>query len=383
MNIPVAPTLSTITSTSFVITVGADGNPVGTFYAFQVVYNSLTKYVNSMGVLQDAKVFLNVPSITLLGVLPNTFHSVSLSAADDVTGLNETAAGPVATATTLASLPLALPYSSVYSTTFIATWNVNSNPVSTQFLAETSPDPSFIFNVSSSGWITGSSYTFTNLLPNTTYYSRVSARNSVLVATSSVSLGPTVTPIGPEPIRALHVYNLFAERGFLLKWGSGLENNLVNYRIYRSSSPSDNGSFDLIATTPVNVTSYIDNVPFTFGLTWYYKVTALDNGNNEGALERTTPVNDMTYHSFEEQPFPTTVSALDFVTDEIPSGVVDDVNIVFSTTSAFRKGSLQVYLNGVRMHHTIDFVEGPGPQQFTMVDAPAVSGVLRISYTKY
>jgi hypothetical protein len=153
--------------------------------------------------------------------------------------------------------------------------------------------------------------------------------------------------------------------------------------VYRSSSPTDTGDFNLIGTTPANVTSFVDRVPFTFGITWYYKVTALDNGNNESSLDLTTPVQDMTYHSFEEQPFPTTVLAQDLIEDETPTGAIDTLNQLYTTAFPYKKNSLEVYLNGVRMHRSLDFVEGPLSQQFTMTDPPDTGGILRVSYVKF
>lgn len=380
---PVAPSLSAIGTNGFTIAVNPDGNPVGTYYTFKVVFGTTVKYLNALGALVDPKTYINTTSITAALPTPNTLYSVTLTASDDAVGTNESGEGPSASATTLAALPLASAFQSVYSTTVTAAWTANNNPSGTAYFVQLSTDPSFVFNVVNSGWITDLSYAFTNLLPSTTYYGRVKARNTVLVETAYTSLNSTITPAGPDTVKVIHVTNLLAERGFLITWSTNLEPNVVNYKVYRGSSPTDNGEFKLIATTPANVTSYVDRVPFTFGITWYYKVTALDNGNNESSLELTTPVQDMTYHSFEEQPFPTTVSANDFVNDETPTGVVNGVNTLFTTAFPYKKNTVEVYLNGVRMHKTLDFTEGPLAQQITFLDPPDLGGILRVQYLKF
>jgi hypothetical protein len=281
------------------------------------------------------------------------------------------------------NVPIAKPFKNVFSTTVTADWDVNSNPNTVEYFVQLSSDPAFIFNVQSSGWSTTVGYAFTLLQGNVTYYGRVKARNPSLEETAYVSLSSILTPLGPDTVKTIHVYNLLAERGFLIKWEPGLETNLVNYKVYRSSSPTDFSSFSFIATTPANVTSYIDNVPFSFGIVYYYIVTAIDNGGNESSLDKTTPVQDNTFHSFEEQPFPTTISTTDFVDDETPIGLVNTVNTLFTTLHIYKPGTLEVYLNGVRQHRGLDFTEGPLSQQFVFLDPPDTGGIVRVDYIKF
>ena len=80
---PVAPTISDITATSFKITVNTDGNPGTTHYVFRVVVGAETLYADSSGTLQEDKIYLNITEITVTNAIPNSLHSISLSASDD------------------------------------------------------------------------------------------------------------------------------------------------------------------------------------------------------------------------------------------------------------------------------------------------------------
>lgn len=379
---PVAPTITTPTTTGYTITVNSDGNPGGTFYSFLTV-GPTTKYVNALGVLQDTQVWLNVASITVTGAASNTFYSVSLTAASDALGTNESAVGPSASVTTLAAVPTASVFTSVFSSIVTANWLANGNPSGTMYEVQLTTDPSFVSGIITSGFFNALAYQFANLLPSTTYYARVKAKNGVGIQTSFASLSSTTTAAGPDTVKAIRVTNMLAERGFWIQWRPNLETNLTSYRVYRSSSPTDSSSYAQVGVTPPNVTTFIDNVSFTFGIVYYYKVTAVDAGGNESPLYLTTPAQDNSFHSFEEQPFPNTISQGDIVEDEIPSGLINTSNVLYTTAFGYRKGSLTVFLNGVKMMHTIDFVEGPLSQQFTMTDPPDTGGFLRVSYLKF
>lgn len=384
---PTAPTVSSVLVTSALITKGVDGNPGSIFYSFQFSYNiglsTFINYLKSDGSFSSVPIWLNVTSLTATALVPNTLFSVDLAAATDALGTGATSYGPPTTFTTEAAPPLFLPFSGIFSTTVTANWQANGNNDTTRYQVQLSTDPSFVFNVIDTGFtVTNTSYIFTNLLPNTIYYGRVRAENGVGVQTSYTSLGSVTTTSGPATVMGLRSTNLLANRGFLIEWAANVEPNIFVYRVYRSSSPTDDSSFQVIATTPANVTSYVDNVPFTFGITWYYKVTALDTGNNESALELTSPVQDMSFHSFEEQPFPTQVNTPSIVNGEIPSGLLNNSNTLFTTSFPYRNGTLSIYKNGDRLNLLLDYTLSI-PQQFVLLVAPAPSDKLRVDYIKF
>lgn len=382
LNTPVAPTLSSITSSGFTITRNPDGNPVGTFYLFLITYNTSTFYANGSGGLSNTPIWLLSSSLSVNGIPPNTTVSVALAAALDSSGSGATGFGPAASATTLATSPLMQPYQAVFSTEVTAFWLANGNPQGTQFDVQLSTDPSFNTGVLDSGWITNITFQFTNLLHSTIYYGQVRARNSVLSQTSFVPLGPVTTLSGPANVRALQVTNLLDDRGFLLQWAPNIENNIVSYKIFRSNSPTDVSSFALIGSVASNVTSFIDNVPFTFGLTYYYIVAALDNGGNESSLDTANPTQDMSFHSFEEQPFPVVIQSGNIITDEIPSGLINSSNTLFTTAFPYKSNTVNIYLNGAKLTNGVDFTLNL-PQQFTTSVPPMTGDNLRIDYIRF
>jgi hypothetical protein len=379
LNTPVSPTISSITSSGFTITMNFDGNPGGTYYLWMVAYNTATFYCDGSGGLSSTPIWILGSSQTVSSLPPNTVASVALAAALDSEGDSQTGFGPAASATTLATTPLMQPYQAIFSTTVTAYWLPNGNPTGTQFDVQLSPDPSFTSGVIDSGWITSPTHQFVNLLSSTIYYGQVKARNAVLVQTTFVLLGPVTTLAGPSNVRALQVTNLLDNRGFLLQWAPNIENNIVAYKVYRSSSPTDVSSFALINSTPANVTSYIDNVPFTFGLAYYYIVTALDNGGNESALDTANPTQDMSFHSFEEQPFPTVILVGDIQQGEIPSGSINGVNTLFTTSYPYKSNTMAIFLNGVQVYNFTLLA----PQQFTLIVPPMSGDNLRVTYVRY
>jgi hypothetical protein len=58
---------------------------------------------------------------------------------------------------------------------------------------------------------------------------------------------------------------------------------------------------------------------------------------------------------------------------EVPSGVVDGVNMAFNTSIAYQAGTLMVFLNGIALTPTDDFSEGGGTL-LTLVSAPSNTG---------
>lgn len=386
LNIPTTPSVSGVTTTQALITKGVDGNAPSTYYSFQLTYNvnlaTQINYLHADGSFSPIPVWLNVTSLLATALIPNTLFSARLAAASDAVGTGATNYGPPVTFTTAASQPLSQPYRNIYSTTWTADWLPNFNNDTTEYSVVYSTDPSFVFNVVTSPFFTDTSFTVNDLLPNTIYYSKVQARNSVLAVTPFTTLGAVTTPFGPAQVQGTRATNLLANRGFIIQWAANVEPNIAYYRVYRSSSPTDNSSFYIIGTTPNNVTSFVDNVPFTFGITWYYKVTALDTGNNESSLDLTNPVQDMTFSQFVEQPFPTSIEVGDLVNGEIPSGALDGVNTVYITANPYKTSTLCVYFNGVKLMAGVDYFVNI-PQQFTLVSAPLSTDFLRVDYLKY
>lgn len=65
--------------------------------------------------------------------------------------------------------------------------------------------------------------------------------------------------------------------------------------------------------------------------------------------------------------------------DETPSGAIDSVNVVYTTTLGYRSNTLRVFLNGVRQHRGIDFAE-TGASTFTFSQPPLVDDFVLVDY---
>jgi hypothetical protein len=109
--IPQPPVLTNIGSNFFTVNV-LPNNPVGTFYAIQVIFNGTGGFLNAQGVIQPVQMWINTTLIQVTGLTPGNNYSVRLSAADDAIGTNQTAFGTLASTTTLTGV------TSPFATTF-------------------------------------------------------------------------------------------------------------------------------------------------------------------------------------------------------------------------------------------------------------------------
>ena len=124
------------------------------------------------------------------GLTPNTtffFNGIGLSSG------NATAspAAPLGTLLTLAAPPAAVQLVAVGTSSVAAAWSPGADPPGTQFLVELSTTVDLFPPTYSSGWITGSSFTFAGVGAQFVYSGRVKARNSALIESSYTELGTT------------------------------------------------------------------------------------------------------------------------------------------------------------------------------------------------
>jgi hypothetical protein len=61
------------------------------------------------------------------------------------------------------------------------------------------------------------------------------------------------------------------------------------------------------------------------------------------------------------------------IIDEDLTGVVNNINKVFTTSTSYLTGSVRVYVNGLRQRNGTDFTE-TGDKEITMDEAPNISG---------
>ena len=68
--------------------------------------------------------------------------------------------------------------------------------------------------------------------------------------------------------------------------------------------------------------------------------------------------------------------------NEVPSGVMDGSNLLYTTSFAYEPDSLRVYWNGLHVKPGLDYVDGPGGDEFTMNFAPRAADDLLVDYKR-
>jgi len=79
--------------------------------------------------------------------------------------------------------------SQLFPSSFTMTWDSGANSGLTEYLVQLSTTVDWSLIAWESGWVAQSSYTFSGLMPDTTYYARAKARNSAGVETAFAALG--------------------------------------------------------------------------------------------------------------------------------------------------------------------------------------------------
>lgn len=98
--IPQPPVITNIGTNFFTINI-LPNNPVGTYYAIQVIFNGTGGFVTAQGTLQPVQMWINTTLIQVNGLTPGNNYSIRLSAADDSIGTNSTPFGTTTNITTV------------------------------------------------------------------------------------------------------------------------------------------------------------------------------------------------------------------------------------------------------------------------------------------
>jgi len=98
--IPQPPVITNVGTNFFTVNILPD-NPVGTYYAIQVIYSGTGGFVTAQGIVQPVQLYINTTLIQVTGLTPGMNYSIRLSAADDANGTNATAFGTTTNITTL------------------------------------------------------------------------------------------------------------------------------------------------------------------------------------------------------------------------------------------------------------------------------------------
>jgi len=100
LQIPSPPVITNVGTSFFTINI-LPSNPVGTYYAIQVIYSGTGGFVTAQGIIQPVQMWINTTLIMVAGLTPGNNYSIRLSAADDAIGTNATSFGTTASITTL------------------------------------------------------------------------------------------------------------------------------------------------------------------------------------------------------------------------------------------------------------------------------------------
>lgn len=188
--------------------------------------------------------------------------------------------------------------------------------------------------------------------------------------------------MAPSLVRDVHVENLLAGRRMLIEWTlNSIAESVTAYEIWRSTQEYQ--GFEKISEVASPTYQFIDKVPYTFGIVYFYKVIARDNTGLKSDLSQSNPVQDSTFDDFEERPFRATdVSYDSFAIGEVPSGIKNSVNTNFTTASYFRFNTVQVFVNGVALVRGVGFTESADQKTLVLVTPPAPATTLTVSYLK-
>jgi len=192
----------------------------------------------------------------------------------------------------------------------------------------------------------------------------------------------------PSVVRGVRCFNLLSNRRFLIEWSlNDPVESITTYYIYRSTTESgdrgNNGAYVKIGQINSPTTQFIDIVDFTYGVVYYYKVLAVSSSGLVGNISEALPVSDMTFDSFEEEPFRVaTITTDSFVTGERVTGTINSINNTFTLSSFFRLGSTAIHLNGIRQALGPDYVEQNDQRTIIFVIPPGTGSIIIADYLK-
>jgi len=226
---------------------------VATTSAFTTVRSSSRTYEAALG------------SLTISGLAPNTTYYFRLGSVNEQNFANYTAAHSTAT---LANPPVPQVFG-LTPASITLTWLANSNPADTRYFVEMADNSSYSPAETSSTTML-SSATFSGLLPNTTYYSRVTAINRLGRLTPIVNFSPMATG-AHDPVAA--PTSGVGVTGLTTNWTAGGNTALItNYR----SQISSNTDFSGTVLSSVTQNLYASFEGLVSDASYYLRVSALN-----------------------------------------------------------------------------------------------------------
>lgn len=200
------------------------------------------------------------------------------------------------------------------------------------------------------------------------------------------SLQDEINMATPQTVGNIQVANLLNKRKFLVSWNTNPELDITSYNIYRSENQFS--GYVKVGSVGLPSTQFVDIVPFTFGVNFFWKVTAVNLASQESDILDTQAVSDITIGQFDEEPFKQVeLQRTDLVFGEIPTGLVNSANVTYTTLFPFRVGTLQYIRNGLVQIQTgpnPDFTESTSQMGFTVAVPPvSITDTIMVNYIKY
>ncbi|MDA8242660.1 MAG: fibronectin type III domain-containing protein [Elusimicrobia bacterium] len=208
---------------------------------------------------------IQLDRLAIEGLSPNTSYYFRAGTVNMEGSINYAA---MAATATMANPPVEQGFS-ITSLTLNLRWSSNSNPPDTRYLVEMDDDPAYGSPQTSSTTVL-SSATFSGLIPNTTYYSRVTAINRRGRATPAVDFSPTATG-AYDPVAG--VYSGIGASSVTLNWGRGANPaGVTYYTAYVSSNSDFSGTVNSSTTLSLSSTFY----GLQSDTSYYLRVSALN-----------------------------------------------------------------------------------------------------------
>jgi len=86
------------------------------------------------------------------------------------------------------------------------------------------------------------------------------------------------------------------------------------------------------------------------------------------------------YLGKELQVAPSVGGGVNFVDEELPTGAINGINMVYTTANNFITTSVKIYYNGLRISALLSDFTITGSNQFTLSFAPQVGDILVVDY---